>query len=141
MPKWKYLGNRCLTFVENLLLRAKLSEYHTSYRGVRSQFTRTFAIETNFDDFVFGNQILPQMIALGYPIGEVTCPARCCPEASSINFRRSVHYGLGCLATGTRFAFACWRRAHLQLGATRAVARRFAAHFDSSLIPCAGQIA
>jgi glycosyltransferase involved in cell wall biosynthesis len=110
MPGWKYLANRCLTFVENLFLRAKLSEYHTGYRAFARSLLERLPIETNSDDFVFDNQILAQVISLGYPIGEVTCPAKYFPEASSIDFRRSVRYGLGCLATAARFAFACWRR-------------------------------
>jgi hypothetical protein len=106
MP-WGYLANRCLTFVENLLLGAKLSEYHTGYRAFARSLLERLPIEKNSDDFVFDNQILAQVILLGYPIGEVTCPAKYFPEASSINFHRSVRYGLRCLATAARFAFAC----------------------------------
>jgi hypothetical protein len=108
MPWWKYISNRFLTFVENLLLGAKLSEYHTGYRAFARNLLERLPLETNSDDFVFDNQVLAQVISLGCAIGEVTCPARYLPEASSINFRRSVRYGLGCLATALRFRFACW---------------------------------
>src|SRR5438270_1923987 len=106
MPLWKYVANRFLTFAENVLLGAKLSEYHTGYRAFSRQLLERLPLEANSDDFVFDNQILAQIIALGCAIGEVTCPARYMPEASSINFRRSVRYGLGCLATALRFRFA-----------------------------------
>jgi glycosyltransferase involved in cell wall biosynthesis len=108
MPWWKYISNRFLTFVENLLLGAKLSEYHTGYRAFARNLLQRLPLETNSDDFVFDNQVLAQVISLGYPIGEVTCPARYLPEASSINFRRSVRYGLGCLSTAVRFRLARW---------------------------------
>jgi glycosyltransferase involved in cell wall biosynthesis len=108
MPWWKYISNRFLTFVENLLLGAKLSEYHTGYRAFARNLLERLPLETNSDDFVFDNQILAQVISLGCAIGEVTCPARYLPEASSINFRRSVRYGLGCLSTAVRFRLARW---------------------------------
>jgi glycosyltransferase involved in cell wall biosynthesis len=108
MPWWKYLANRFLTLAENLLLGAKLSEYHTGYRAYARSLLKRLPLEANSDDFVFDNQILAQVISLGGAIGEVTCPARYLPEASSINFPRSVRYGLGCLATAARFRFARW---------------------------------
>lgn len=108
MPWWKYLANRFLTLAENLLLGAKLSEYHTGYRAYARSLLKRLPLEANSDDFVFDNQILAQVISLGGGIGEVTCPARYLPEASSINFPRSVRYGLGCLATAARFRFARW---------------------------------
>ncbi len=108
MPWWKYLANRALTFAENLLLGAKLSEYHTGYRAFARDLLERLPIDSNSDDFVFDNQVLAQVIWFGCPIGEVTCPAKYLPEASSINFRRSVRYGLGCLATGLRFRLARW---------------------------------
>jgi glycosyltransferase involved in cell wall biosynthesis len=108
MPWWKYISNRFLTFVENLLLGAKLSEYHTGYRAFARNLLERLPLETNSDDFVFDNQVLAQVISLGCAIGEVTCPARYLPEASSINFRRSVRYGLGCLSTAVRFRLARW---------------------------------
>ncbi len=106
MPIWKYIANRFLTFVENLLLGAKLSEYHTGYRAFARSLLERLPIEKNSDDFVFDNQILAQIISLGARVGEVTCPAKYMPEASSINFRRSVRYGVGCLATAVRFRLA-----------------------------------
>ena len=108
MPWWKYIANRFLTLVENLLIGAKLSEYHTGYRAFSRWLLERLPLDGNSDDFVFDNQIVVQVIALGYAIGEVTCPARYSPEASSINFRRSVRYGLGCLAIAFRFRLARW---------------------------------
>ncbi len=108
MPWWKYVSNRFLTFAENFLIGAKLSEYHTGYRAFSRQLLERLPLQTNSNDFVFDNQILAQIIALDCAIGEVTCPARYMPEASSINFRRSVRYGLGCLATAVRFRLARW---------------------------------
>jgi glycosyltransferase involved in cell wall biosynthesis len=103
MPVWKYVANRALTLTENLMLGAKLSEYHTGYRAFSRSLLERLPIERNSDDFVFDNQMLAQIIWLGVPIGEVTCPAKYMPEASSINFRRSVRYGFGCMATGLAF--------------------------------------
>ena len=109
MPSWKYIANRALTFTENLLLDAKLSEYHTGYRAFSRSLLERVPIERNSDDFVFDNQMLAQIVWLGVPIGEVTCPAKYMPEASSINFRRSVRYGFGCLATGLQYRLASLR--------------------------------
>lgn len=106
MPAWKYAANRFLTLVENVLLGARLSEYHTGYRAFASDLLRQIPFESNSNDFVFDNQMLAQVIWLGHSIGEVSCPARYFPEASSINFRRSVVYGLGCLATAMTFRMA-----------------------------------
>jgi glycosyltransferase involved in cell wall biosynthesis len=106
MPWWKYIANRFLTLVENLLLGAKLSEYHTGYRAFARSLLGRLPIEKYSDDFVFDNQILAQVIWLGCPIGEVTCPARYLPEASSINFRRSMRYGFGCIATALKYRWA-----------------------------------
>jgi glycosyltransferase involved in cell wall biosynthesis len=99
MPRWKYVANRALTLIENFLLGAKLSEYHTGYRAFSRALLERLPIEHDSDDFVFDNQILAQVLWLGYDIGELSCPTVYIPEASSINFRRSVRYGLGCLAT------------------------------------------
>jgi len=106
MPPWKYVANRALTAAENLLLGAKLSEYHTGYRAFSRQLLETVPFERNSDDFVFDNQMLAQVWYFGFSIGEVSCPTRYFPEASSINFRRSVKYGFGCLATGADFRLA-----------------------------------
>jgi glycosyltransferase involved in cell wall biosynthesis len=111
MPVWKYFANRVLTLTENFLLGAKLSEYHTGYRAFARSILEKLPLEQNSDDFVFDNQILAQILWLGVPIGEVTCPAKYMPEASSINFRRSVRYGLGCLATAIGYRWATIRGA------------------------------
>ena len=103
MPLYKYAGNRFLTLVENLLMRAKLSEYHTGYRAYSRTVLETVPWQKNSDDFVFDNQILCQALYHGFRVGEITCPARYFPEASTINFGRSVRYGFGCLATAAQF--------------------------------------
>ena len=108
MPHWKYTANRALTFAENVLLGAKLSEYHTGYRAFSREVLERLPLEQNSDDFVFDNQMLAQVIWAGYTVGEVTCPAKYFPEASSINFRRSVRYGFGCLGTAGAFRLAKW---------------------------------
>jgi len=106
MPIWKYLANRGLTFLENLLMGAKLSEYHTGYRAFSRGLLEQLPIENNSDDFVFDNQVLAQILWLGYTIAEVSCPTKYFPEASSINLRRSIRYGFGCLATAVSFRLA-----------------------------------
>ena len=103
MPLWKYVANRFLTLSENLLVGAKLSEYHSGYRAFSRQLLDHLNLEQNSDDFVFDNQMLIQIIWHGYAIGEVTCPTDYNEEASSINFRRSVKYGFGCLGTALTF--------------------------------------
>ncbi len=103
MPLWKYVANRALTFMENLLLGAKLSEYHTGYRAFSRQILEQIDLSANSDDFVFDNQMLAQIFWHGFTIGEVSCPTKYFAEASSINFSRSVKYGFGCLSTGLRF--------------------------------------
>ncbi len=108
MPGWKYVANRALTAVENLLLGAKLSEYHTGYRAFSRELLLTLDLAGNSDDFVFDNQMLAQILWHGFTIGEVSCPTKYFPEASSINFRRSVRYGLGCLATGLSYRLTRW---------------------------------
>ena len=106
MPAWKYAANRFLTLTENLLLQAKLSEYHTGYRAFSRELLAELDLEGNSDDFVFDNQMLAQIIWHGYIIAEISCPTKYFKEASSINFPRSVQYGLGCLYTGLRFRAA-----------------------------------
>src|SRR5437763_6699387 len=108
MPWWKYVSNRFLTLIENLLLGAKLSEYHTGYRAFSRSLLERLPLEQNSDDFVFDNQVLAQVLWLGEAIGELTCPAKYLPEASSINFARSVRYGVGCVATAVRYRLARW---------------------------------
>jgi hypothetical protein len=108
MPAWKYVANRALTFAENVLLGAKLSEYHTGYRAFAREILECLPLELNSDDFVFDNQMLAQIIWHGYTVAEVTCPTKYFPEASSINFRRSVRYGLGCMSTAMTFRLCRW---------------------------------
>jgi len=112
MPLWKYVANRFLTASENLLLGYKLAEYHTGYRAFSRRLLETLPLEENSDDFVFDNQLLAQAIWFGFQIGEISCPARYFPEASSIDFRRSVKYGFGVLGTALEFRAA-------RLGLTR----------------------
>jgi glycosyltransferase involved in cell wall biosynthesis len=106
MPLWKYVANRALTLVENLLLGYKLAEYHTGYRAFSRRLLETLPLEENSDDFVFDNQMLAQALWFGFDIGELTCPTRYFAEASSISFRRSVRYGLGVLWTAAAFRLA-----------------------------------
>ena len=108
MPLWRYVSNRFLTLIENILLGAKLSEYHTGYRAFVREVLERLPLEVNSDDFVFDNQMLAQILWFGYTIAEVSCPTKYFAEASSINFRRSVRYGVGCLWTGVRFRLARW---------------------------------
>ncbi len=104
MPTYKYIANRLLTAFENLFLGIKLSEYHTGYRAFSREVLTRLPLRENSDDFVFDNQMLAQCVHFGYRIGEVSCPTKYFEEASSINFRRSVQYGLGVIGTTLRFA-------------------------------------
>jgi glycosyltransferase involved in cell wall biosynthesis len=106
MPLWKYVANRFLTLVENILTGAKLSEYHTGYRAFSRELLEKLPLEKNSDDFVFDNQMLAQILWLGYQIAEVSCPTKYFEEASSINFQRSITYGFGCLSTALKFRLA-----------------------------------
>lgn len=108
MPLYKYISNRFLTLFENLLLNHKLSEYHTGYRAFSREILERLPLEKNSNDFVFDNQMLAQLIWFGYRIGEVSCPTRYFPEASSLNFRRSLKYGLGVLKTSLQFRLQKW---------------------------------
>ncbi len=104
MPVYKYIANRLLTAFENLFLGIKLSEYHTGYRAFSREVLTHLPLRENSDDFVFDNQMLAQCVHFGYRIGEVSCPTKYFEEASSINFRRSVQYGVGVVETTLRFA-------------------------------------
>ena len=106
MPYWKYVCNRALTLGSNILLGAKLSEYHTGYRAFSRELLEKLDLEHNSDDFVFDNQMLAQILWHGYIIAEVSCPTKYFPEASSINFQRSVRYGIGCVLTALAFRLA-----------------------------------
>jgi glycosyltransferase involved in cell wall biosynthesis len=108
MPLYKYVFNRLLTAFENLFLRIKVSEYHTGYRAFSKEVLTRLPLLENSDDFVFDNQMLAQCVYFDFKIGEVSCPTKYFPEASSINFRRSVKYGLGVLATTMQFALQKW---------------------------------
>ena len=108
MPIYKYIANRALTFIQNILQSHKLSEYHTGYRAFSADELRRLPLEENSDDFVFDNEMLAQAIYFGYRVGEITCPTRYFSEASSINFKRSVVYGLGVLWTAARFRMNRW---------------------------------
>jgi len=108
MPMYKYISNRLLTFIENVFLRQKLAEYHTGYRAFSREVLERINYEINSEDFVFDNQMLSQIIYLGYEIAEITCPTRYFPEASSINFRRSVQYGLGVLQVSVVHRLCKW---------------------------------
>ncbi|MEM9762797.1 MAG: glycosyltransferase family 2 protein [Pseudomonadota bacterium] len=106
MPIYKYIANRCLTFAQNVMLSHKLSEYHTGYRAWSRKVLEELPLEKNSDDFVFDNQMLSQAIFMRYRVGEISCPTRYFEDASSINFPRSVKYGLGCLSTAAAFVMA-----------------------------------
>jgi glycosyltransferase involved in cell wall biosynthesis len=108
MPLYKYVSNRFLTLVQNLLMGAKLSEYHTGFRAFSRELLVALPLEENSDDFVFDNQILAQAVLIGARIGEISCPTRYFPEASSINFRRSAIYGMGVLRTSLEYRMAKW---------------------------------
>jgi hypothetical protein len=103
MPLYKYIANRFLTLVENLVIGAKLSEYHTGFRAFSRSVLESLPLEANSDDFVFDNEMLAQAVYFGFRIGEISCPTKYFEDASSINFRRSVKYGFGVLSTSLKF--------------------------------------
>jgi glycosyltransferase involved in cell wall biosynthesis len=103
MPVWKYIANRFLTLTENVLIGAKLSEYHTGYRAFSRELLLKLPLTNNSDDFVFDNQMLAQIVWFSYTIAEVSCPTSYFAEASSINFKRSMEYGFGCIRTALAF--------------------------------------
>jgi glycosyltransferase involved in cell wall biosynthesis len=105
MPKYRYFFNRILTFIQNLLMNEKLSEYHTGYRAFSREVLENINYRANSDDFVFDNQMLSQILFQGYEIAEITCPTKYAAESSSINVSRSVIYGLGVLRTSLLYAF------------------------------------
>jgi glycosyltransferase involved in cell wall biosynthesis len=108
MPRYKYVANRVLTLIQNLLLDYKLSEYHTGYRAFSRALLEALPLENNDDDFVFDNQMLSQIIYAGYDIAEVTCPTRYMEDSSSISFPRAVRYGFGVLRTSVTFRLHRW---------------------------------
>ena len=103
MPAWKYIANRFLTLVQNILITAKLSEYHTGYRAFSRELLEYLPLQVNSDDFLFDNQMLSQILWFGYKIAEVSCPTKYFAEASSINLSRSIKYGFGCLNTAIKY--------------------------------------
>jgi len=115
MPRYKYYANRALTLFENILLWAKVSEYHTGYRAMTREVLETLPLAENSDDFVFDNEFLAQVLFFGFRIGEISCPTRYFAEASSINFRRSVVYGLGVLRTSLMFRLQKWGLASFRI--------------------------
>jgi glycosyltransferase involved in cell wall biosynthesis len=115
MPRYKYVANRALTLIQNLMLGAKLSEYHTGYRAYSRKVLETLPLDRNSDDFVFDNEVVAQAIAAGFRIGEVSCPAKYFPEASSISFRRSVRYGLGVLRVSAQYRLWKWHLARPEI--------------------------
>lgn len=130
MPLYKYISNRALTLIENILLGQKLSEYHTGYRAFSREVLENLPLNENSNDFVFDNEMLAQAIYSGYRIGEITCPTKYFEDASSINFRRSVIYGFGVLLTAIKFRiqrmglkkfpmFACIDRKTLNVGGVK----------------------
>jgi len=108
MPFWKYFSNRALTLFMNLLFGSKLSEFHTGYRAFSRALLERLPLQANMDDFAFDAQMLAQILWSGATIGEISCPTRYFEEASSINFRRSVKYGIGCLMTAIEYRLCKW---------------------------------
>lgn len=119
MPRYKYIANRLLTAFQNLALGAKLSEYHTGYRGFSREALLTLPLLENSDDFVFDNEVLAQAVYFGLRIGEVSCPTKYFEEASSISFSRSVTYGLGVLSTTAKFVLQKAGLRHYRLFSAR----------------------
>ena len=108
MPYYKYISNRLLTFVQNILVGQKLSEYHTGYRAYSAEVLRSIQFMKNSDDFIFDNEMLSQIIMRGYEIAEITCPTLYSGESSSISFRNGVIYGLGVLGVSIRYRMHKW---------------------------------
>ena len=103
MPAWKYIANRFLTLIQNILITAKLSEYHTGYRAFSRKLLECLPLDVNSDDFVFDNQMLSQILWFGYKVAEISCPTKYFAEASSINLLSSIKYGFGCLDTAIKY--------------------------------------
>jgi len=122
MPRYKYIANRLLTAFQNIFLGVKLSEYHTGYRAFSRELLQTLPLLENSDDFVFDNQMIAQTVMFKFNIGEISCPTKYFKEASSINFKRSVEYGLGVLAT--TFSFAAQKLGWIHLARFDATGRK-----------------
>jgi len=108
MPLYKYIANRFLTLIQNILLFTKISEYHTGYRAFTKEVLLSLNLENNSNDFIFDNQMLSQIIYKGFKVGEISCPTKYFPEASSINFVRSLKYGISCLLVSLQFRLSKW---------------------------------
>ena len=106
MPRYKYIANRFLTFFQNVMMNQKLSEYHTGYRAYNREILESINYNSNSDDFIFDNQFLAQIFFKGYEIAEITCPTKYFDDASSINFKRSVQYGLGVMKVSITYFLA-----------------------------------
>jgi glycosyltransferase involved in cell wall biosynthesis len=115
MPSYKYVANRLLTLTENIFFGSKLSEFHTGYRAFSKEVLQSLPLHENSDDFLFDNEMLAQAIFFDFNVGEISCPTRYFAEASSINFRRSVVYGLGVLWTSVRFRMHRWGIARFRI--------------------------
>src|SRR6204780_4810039 len=115
MPRYKYIANRLLTAFQNLFLGVKLSEYHTGFRAFSRELLEKLPLLENSDDFVFDNQMIAQAVMFGFRIGEISCPTKYFEEASSINFKRSVEYGFGVLATTLDLRLKRWGVLHLPI--------------------------
>jgi len=115
MPLYKYVFNRLLTLTQNFIIWQKLSEYHTGYRAFSRKVLETINYHANSDDFVFDNQMLTQIFYAGFEVAEITCPTKYFPEASSINFRRSIVYGLGVLNTSILYRLNKWGLLHSEI--------------------------
>jgi glycosyltransferase involved in cell wall biosynthesis len=132
MPLWKYVANRFLTLTENFILGVKLSEYHTGYRAFSRRILEQLPLDADSDDFVFDNQMLAQVFWYGHTVAEISCPTKYFAEASSINFRRSVIYGFGCLGTAARFRAAKWGLVRSNLFPARKVAEEAVSHQEGT---------
>ncbi len=129
MPIYKYVMNRILTLIQNLLMGAKVSEYHTGYRAFSADVLRKLPLEENDDDFVFDNQMLAQAFFFGFRTGELSCPTRYEPESSSISLKRSIKYGFGVLSTTVQYRLEKWGLSHYHIFA--ADGRRLATTADA----------
>ena len=109
MPLYKYIANRCLTLIQNILFDQKLSEYHTGYRAFSKEVLISLKLEAGNDDFIFDNEMISQIFYNGFEIGEVSCPTRYFEDSSSINFSRSIKYGLGCIRVSLVYRLCKWR--------------------------------
>ena len=109
MPVYKYIFNRMLTWIQNFIIWEKLSEYHTGYRAFSKEVLEKVNFQANSNDFIFDNQMLTQIFYFGYEIGEISCPAKYFEEASSINFSRSMKYGLGVIGTSIKYRLNKWK--------------------------------